>query len=136
MDVIIDDDAFELPLAPFLPGNDKIDLAAATLPPRSVCSRIFDLARGVITLAVQSFVVRVGGRTIVIDTCVGEHEARPEIQGWDRRDGTGFLGRLAATGIAPADVDVVFCTHLHVDHVGWNTRGVDGRWEPTFPNAR
>lgn len=132
MDVIVDDDGFELPVAPFLPGSDGIDLAAQV----GLQPDFLDLARGVIKLAVQSFVVRVGGRTIVIDTCVGEHKARPEIQGWDRRDGTGFLGRLAATGIAPADVDVVFCTHLHVDHVGWNTRGVDGRWVPTFPSAR
>jgi glyoxylase-like metal-dependent hydrolase (beta-lactamase superfamily II) len=47
-----------------------------------------------------------------------------------------YLENLARVGIAPEDVDVVLCTHLHVDHVGWNTRRVDGRWVPTFPNAK
>src|SRR5204862_7516317 len=54
---------------------------------------------------------------------------------WHMRRG-GFLDDLAAAGVAPEQVDVVLCTHLHVDHVGWNTRLVDGRWRPTFPRAR
>jgi len=49
---------------------------------------------------------------------------------------TGFLEDLRAAGVAPEAVDVVICTHLHVDHVGWNTRLADGRWVPTFPRAR
>jgi glyoxylase-like metal-dependent hydrolase (beta-lactamase superfamily II) len=85
---------------------------------------------------VQSFVIRAGGRTVLVDTCIGEGKDCPDIPVWHRRRGTGFLERLAGAGVDPADVDIVFCTHLHVDHVGWNTRRADGRWVPTFPNAR
>ena len=95
-----------------------------------------DFGRDIVKFAVQSFVVRAGGRTVLVDTCIGEGKDRPDIPVWHRRRGTGFLERLAGAGVDPADVDIVFCTHLHVDHVGWNTRRADGRWVPTFPNAR
>ena len=49
---------------------------------------------------------------------------------------THFLDDLSAAGFPPESIDVVLCTHLHVDHVGWNTRLEDGRWVPTFPRAR
>ncbi|MBW4718199.1 MBL fold metallo-hydrolase [Saccharothrix obliqua] len=84
--------------------------------------------------AVQSWLLRSEGRTILVDTGVGDHEDRPYVPVWSRRD-NGFLDNLAAAGVRPEDVDVVVNTHLHVDHVGWNTR-LDGRtWVPTFPNA-
>jgi glyoxylase-like metal-dependent hydrolase (beta-lactamase superfamily II) len=95
-----------------------------------------DFDRNIVKFAIQSFVVRVNGRTILVDACIGEQKDRPEIPAWNQRRGTGFLERLAGAGVDPADVDIVFCTHLHVDHVGWNTRPEDGRWAPTFPNAR
>jgi glyoxylase-like metal-dependent hydrolase (beta-lactamase superfamily II) len=82
----------------------------------------------------QSFLVRMPGRTILIDTCVGENKARPpQFAAYPK---TPWLEAFKAEGLSFSDIDLVICTHLHVDHVGWNTRLVDGRWEPTFPNAK
>ncbi|WP_078965481.1 MBL fold metallo-hydrolase [Streptomyces aureocirculatus] len=93
-----------------------------------------DGATGVVRSAVQTWLLRSEGRTILIDTGVGNHKERPYSPVWSRRN-TGYLDRLAAAGVTPQDVDVVVNTHLHVDHVGWNTR-LEGRdWVPTFPNA-
>src|SRR5438128_4840793 len=84
---------------------------------------------------IQSFVVRTPRTTVLIDTCVGNDKNREGSALWHMRRGS-FLDDLAAAGVRPEDVDVVVCTHLHVDHVGWNTRLVDGHWVPTFPRAR
>lgn len=86
-------------------------------------------------MSLHSFVIRTARHVILVDTCVGNDKERPGRDAWHRRDGP-FLDRLADAGVRPEDVDFVLCTHLHVDHVGWNTRLVDGRWVPTFPNAR
>ncbi|QFZ17806.1 MBL fold metallo-hydrolase [Saccharothrix syringae] len=84
--------------------------------------------------AVQTWLLRSEGRTILVDTGVGKHKERPYAPVWSRLD-TGFLDTLEAAGVRPEEVDVVVNTHLHLDHVGWNTR-LDGRtWVPTFPNA-
>jgi glyoxylase-like metal-dependent hydrolase (beta-lactamase superfamily II) len=133
VDIIIDDDDFALPLSQFLPGRDAELLEAhrGRLEPDFV-----DLAGDRVKFAIQSFVLRAGGQTILIDTCIGESKDCPEIPAWHHRRGTGFLDRLRRIGVDPARIDLVFCTHLHVDHVGWNTRRDNGRWEPTFPNAR
>jgi glyoxylase-like metal-dependent hydrolase (beta-lactamase superfamily II) len=82
----------------------------------------------------QAFVIKAGTRRIMIDTCVGADRER-EFPVFTRMQ-TTFLEDLASIGIAPGDIDTVLCTHLHFDHVGWNTRLVEGRWVPTFPNAR
>src|ERR1700759_300390 len=82
----------------------------------------------------QAFVIQVGKRRIMIDTCVGADRER-EFPVFTRMH-TTFLQDLASIGITPGDIDTVLCTHLHFDHVGWNTRLVDGRWVPTFANAR
>jgi glyoxylase-like metal-dependent hydrolase (beta-lactamase superfamily II) len=82
----------------------------------------------------QAFVIKLGPRRIMIDTCVGADRDR-EFPVFTRMQ-TTFLEDLASIGITPQDVDTVLCTHLHFDHVGWNTRLVDGRWVPTFPRAR
>ncbi|GAA2580549.1 MBL fold metallo-hydrolase [Winogradskya consettensis] len=84
--------------------------------------------------AMQTWVLRSEGRTVLIDTAVGNDKVRPAVAAWDHLD-IDFLGRLAAVGVHPDDVDLVVNTHLHVDHVGWNTRLVGGEWVPTFPNA-
>ncbi|KOV90227.1 beta-lactamase [Nocardia sp. NRRL S-836] len=93
-----------------------------------------DPATGECRAALQTWLLRSEGRTILVDTGVGNHKDRPYARVWNRLD-TDFLDNLAAAGVRPEDVDVVINTHLHIDHVGWNTR-LDGRtWVPTFPNA-
>jgi glyoxylase-like metal-dependent hydrolase (beta-lactamase superfamily II) len=82
----------------------------------------------------QAFVIKAGRRRIMIDTCVGADRDR-EFPVFTRMQ-TTFLEDLASIGVSTNDVDTVLCTHLHFDHVGWNTRLVDGQWVPTFPNAR
>ena len=94
-----------------------------------------DPETGHLIMSFHSYVVRTPRHTILVDTCLGNHKHRPQRDFWHMRDGP-YIADLAAMGIAPEDVDFVMCTHLHVDHVGWNTRLVDGRWVPTFPNAR
>jgi hypothetical protein len=84
---------------------------------------------------IQTYLVKTPEHTIVIDTCVGNDKRREGSALWHMRAG-GYLDDLAAAGVTPEQVDFVVCTHLHVDHVGWNTRFVDGRWVPTFPRAR
>jgi glyoxylase-like metal-dependent hydrolase (beta-lactamase superfamily II) len=84
--------------------------------------------------AMQTWLLRSEGRTILIDTGIGNDKSRPAVEAWDHLT-IDYLGRLAAAGVRPEDVDVVVNTHLHTDHIGWNTRLVDGAWMPTFPNA-
>ena len=86
-------------------------------------------------IAMQSWVLDVDGLTVVIDTGVGNDRERPHMPPLDHLD-TDFLTALRRAGVQPDDVDVVVNTHLHTDHVGWNTQLVDGRWVPTFRNAR
>jgi glyoxylase-like metal-dependent hydrolase (beta-lactamase superfamily II) len=88
-----------------------------------------------VRLSVHSWVVRLHGKTIIVDTGVGADKARPFARYFDRLR-TPYLARFQDIGVSPGDVDYVLHTHLHVDHVGWNTTLVDGRWAPTFPNAR
>ncbi|QCX74142.1 putative quorum-quenching lactonase YtnP [Streptomyces sp. YIM 121038] len=93
-----------------------------------------DAGTSTVKSAIQTWLLRSGGRTTLVDTGVGNHKERPCAPVWSRLE-TDFLDRLARAGVAPADVDLVINTHLHVDHVGWNTY-LEGRdWVPTFPNA-
>jgi glyoxylase-like metal-dependent hydrolase (beta-lactamase superfamily II) len=89
---------------------------------------------GNLVLSIHALCVESQGRKIVVDTCVGNDRVIPEFDGLTLD--TPFLDDLAAAGFAREDVDTVVCTHLHFDHVGWNTMLVDGKWVPTFPNAR
>lgn len=98
--------------------------------------RALDPKSGNIVLTIQAFLVRTRHHTILIDTCVGDHKPRPLRPFWHMQKLNTFLPRLREAGVAPEDVDYVMCTHLHWDHVGWNTRLQDGRWIPTFPNAK
>ena len=84
--------------------------------------------------AMQTWVLRSGGRTILIDTGIGNGKTRPAVEAWDHL-ALDYLGNLARAGVQPEDVDLVINTHLHTDHIGWNTRLADGAWVPTFPNA-
>ncbi|WP_442818980.1 MBL fold metallo-hydrolase [Streptomyces sp. NBC_01235] len=85
--------------------------------------------------ALQTWVVRSAGRTVLVDTGVGNGRERPGFPHFHRRQGD-LPGRLARAGVRPEDVDVVVNTHIHADHVGWNTRDAEGEWVPTFPRAR
>jgi glyoxylase-like metal-dependent hydrolase (beta-lactamase superfamily II) len=85
--------------------------------------------------SVHSFVVRAPGLTALVDTCIGNDKDRGGRAPFHMLR-TGFLDDLREAGVPPESVDLVICTHLHVDHVGWNTRLDDGRWVPTFPHAR
>jgi len=84
----------------------------------------------------QAFVVQTPSQRIIVDTCIGNDKDfdafRPS---WSRLQ-TKFLEDLTTAGFPPESIDTVLCTHLHADHIGWNTRLIDGRWVPTFPNAR
>ena len=84
----------------------------------------------------QSYVVRTTHHTILIDSCIGNDKERPNRQAWHLKTDDTYMRALAALEIAPEDIDFVMCTHMHSDHIGWNTRLEDGRWVPTFPNAR
>jgi glyoxylase-like metal-dependent hydrolase (beta-lactamase superfamily II) len=90
----------------------------------------------VLILCFQSYVVKTPHHTILIDSCIGNDKPRPHRPKWHMKTDDTYLRALAAAGVSVADIDVVMCTHLHVDHVGWNTRLDNGRWVPTFPNAR
>jgi glyoxylase-like metal-dependent hydrolase (beta-lactamase superfamily II) len=95
----------------------------------------FDAAAGRFISSVHSWVVKTRHHTILIDCCGGNHKHRPELPRFHQQNHP-FLARLKDAGVAPEAVDYVMCTHLHVDHCGWNTHLVEGRWVPTFPNAR
>ena len=90
-------------------------------------------ADGKIVMSFHSFVVRTGRHTILVDTCC--NKSRPGRPQFDEGK-ADYLGGLAALGVKPDEVTHVMCTHLHWDHVGWNTQLVDGQWVPTFPNAQ
>jgi glyoxylase-like metal-dependent hydrolase (beta-lactamase superfamily II) len=90
---------------------------------------------GTFTIVVQSWLIRTGGLTILVDTCGGNCKPRPWFPFFDQAS-YPYLENMQAAGITPEEIDIVFCTHLHLDHCGWNTRLEDGRWVPTFPNAR
>ena len=85
-------------------------------------------------VAIQTWLLRSNGRTILVDTGVGNDKSRPSVDVWNHLE-LDYLGNLARAGVRPEDVDLVINTHLHVDHVGWNTRLINGEWAPTFPNA-
>ena len=94
-----------------------------------------DAASGRFIQSVHAYIVRTKHHTILVDTCIGNDKERPSTKPWHRMH-SPWLDNLRAMGVAPEAVDYVLCTHLHVDHIGWNTRLVDGRWVPTFPNAK
>ena len=94
----------------------------------------FEAVTQKLVITYQTFVLRTPTCTVLIDTCVGDHPNLPETLTY--YDKMPWLHALHAHGLTEADIDYVFCTHLHIDHVGWNTRTVDGRHVPTFPNAK
>ncbi len=118
-------------------GGTKFILPDAT---RDACKPIdwmqphFMDAEGNLIMSIHALVVDTGERRIIVDTCIGNDKER-NIPTWSNLQ-TNFLNDLAEAGYPPDSIDTVMCTHLHVDHVGWNTMLVDGQWVPTFTNAR
>jgi len=123
-----------VPLLSQLPGTTAADLARLRRWYDQPDEITADPETCLMTFAVHSWVVEIDGRVILIDTCDGNHKNRL-IEAVHQLD-TPYLANLRAAGFAPEDIDMVMCTHLHFDHVGWNTRLDGGRWVPTFPNAR
>lgn len=93
-------------------------------------------AEDMLIMPIQSYVVRTPQQIVLVDSCVGNHKTVKWYPDWHEKTDNNYLEGLAALGLAVEQIDVVLCTHLHVDHSGWNTRLVDGRWVPTFPNAK
>jgi glyoxylase-like metal-dependent hydrolase (beta-lactamase superfamily II) len=91
--------------------------------------------RGRLKMSIHALVVETPERRIIVDTCLGNDKENRRIPTWNKLQGP-FLADLAAAGFERHSIDTVLCTHLHVDHVGWNTMLVDGKWVPAFPNAR
>src|SRR5258706_4965432 len=116
----------------FLFGNVTPEIIAAN---RDWLSPVFIEPDDKLVLSFHTFVIRTKHHVILVDTCNGNDKQRPSMMAWNMMK-TPYLENLAAAGVRPEDVDYVMCTHLHTDHVGWNTRLVDGKWVPTFPRAK
>jgi glyoxylase-like metal-dependent hydrolase (beta-lactamase superfamily II) len=109
--------------------DDAVQKAAASYP------GAVDKAAGTLALSFNSYIVETPGHLILIDAGIGNGKDRPDRPAWHRRNGD-FLQRLGSLGFRPDDFDIVVNTHLHADHVGWNTIGHGTSWAPAFPNAR
>jgi glyoxylase-like metal-dependent hydrolase (beta-lactamase superfamily II) len=95
-----------------------------------------DPMSGNLILIMQAYLVRTRRHTILVDTCVGDYKPRPHRPSWHMQARGTVPANLTAAGVHAEQIDYVFCTHMHTDHVGWNTQLQDGRWVPTFPNAK
>lgn len=116
----------------FFPGLDRSRLEANLdwLAPTYV-----EAASAMVVLRVQSYLIRTPTLTVLVDPGVGNHKTRPEQPDWHRTSSARFEANLQRYGVEPGDVDIVVSTHLHMDHVGWNTCRSMGQWLPTFPRA-
>lgn len=109
-------------------GNEQIRALPWLIPD-------FATPEGRLKMTVHTLVLETPTRRIAVDTCIGNDKSGRSVPTWNNQQ-RAFLDDMAAAGYPPDSIDTVLCTHLHVDHVGWNTRLVDGAWVPTFPNAR
>ena len=114
---------------------DQVDVPAAVEETRRLWPGSMDPQTGLLRQSIHVWLVRTPARVILVDTGAGNDKDRPNVPSLNHLN-EPFLDRLKAAGVRPEEVDLVLLTHLHIDHVGWNTRKVDGRWVPTFPNAR
>jgi glyoxylase-like metal-dependent hydrolase (beta-lactamase superfamily II) len=129
---IVDLESVRFPAQMIYPNVRPEDMEALTA---RFGAHHFDEASLDLLLSFHAFLVRTKKHTILVDLCCGNDKDRPTRPAWHMRNGP-FLDNLARAGVSPADIDFVMCTHLHADHVGWNTQLVDGAWVPTFPNAQ
>ncbi|MBB44125.1 MAG: MBL fold metallo-hydrolase [Rhodospirillaceae bacterium] len=132
IDRVVDLERLSYPYGSMIPDADPKVLSklAEEMGSRLITPGTLDLS-----LSFHSFLIRSHKYTILVDTCCGNGKNRPNRVDWHLRDGP-FLNNLSARGVKPEDVDIVMCTHLHADHVGWNTIMDNGDWVPTFPNAQ
>jgi glyoxylase-like metal-dependent hydrolase (beta-lactamase superfamily II) len=97
--------------------------------------RILDRKTGRLFFTFHSVIIRTKRHLILVDTCSGNGKERPHKKRYHQNEWP-YLENLSKAGFRPEEIDFVLCTHLHADHVGWNTRLINGRWVPTFPNAK
>src|SRR3981189_206173 len=121
------------PMLDFLPTLSKETLGEnlAGLAPGG-----YDSASGNVVLCFQSYVAKTPHHNILVDSCIGNDKNFPLRPAWNKKTDGNWMGALKAAGLGDEDIDFVMCTHLHGDHVGWNTKLENGRWVPTFPKAR
>ncbi len=122
----------------FVPHETFVEATPEALAPHRYWlePNAMDPETGMLILPFQSYLVRTKHHTILIDTCVGCGKSITHRPQWFQRTDQTWLNNLCAAGLQPEAIDYVFCTHLHADHCGWNTIFMDGRWVPTFPNAK
>jgi glyoxylase-like metal-dependent hydrolase (beta-lactamase superfamily II) len=121
------------PVLEFLPGltKERLEENRSWMEPT-----VLDPKTDKIVICFQSYLVRTPHHNVLVDTCIGNDKIRPNREAWHHRTDDHYMRALAAAGVSVDEIDFVMCTHLHPDHVGWNTRLQNGRWVPTFPNAR
>src|SRR3978361_2577587 len=129
---IIEQETTFLPALDMLPGLTP-DVLVQNRPWMQKAGAID--ADDVLILCFQSYIVKTPHHTILIDSCIGNDKPRPLRPKWNMKTDDNYMRALAAAGFSVGDIDFVMCTHLHVDHVGWNTRLENGRRVPTFPHA-
>ncbi|HVV42879.1 MAG TPA: MBL fold metallo-hydrolase [Nitrobacter sp.] len=95
----------------------------------------FATEEGRLRMSIHTLIVETPSRRIMVDTGLGNDKEGRKVPTWNNRK-EPFLERMTAAGFPPESIDMVLCTHLHVDHVGWNTHLVDDKWVPTFAKAR
>ena len=120
------------PAKDFFPEFEADTFAAET---KWLAPNYYQPESGRLMTSIHSWLLRTGKHTILVDACSGNHKPRPGMPRFDMLN-TKYLDRLREAGVQPEEIDFVMCTHLHVDHVGWNTRLENGKWVPTFKNAK
>jgi glyoxylase-like metal-dependent hydrolase (beta-lactamase superfamily II) len=130
---VVDQEAGFTPILEFLPSlsRELLDDNRAWLQPAAL-----DPATDRAVLCFQSYVLKTPHHTILVDACIGNDKTFPLRPTWHKKTDGNWMAALKAAGVGVDDIDFVMCTHLHGDHVGWNTRLDNGRWVPTFPNAK
>lgn len=130
---IVEDERGERPLDFFFP-----DASPELIAPHRhwFDAQGLDPMNGNMVMSFHSYVVRTPRHNVLIDSCIGQGKHLPMAPTWHNRNDDRWMTEFTATGLKVEDIDYVLCTHLHADHVGWNTTLVNGAWVPTFPNAR
>jgi glyoxylase-like metal-dependent hydrolase (beta-lactamase superfamily II) len=130
---IVDQETGFTPILEFLPSlsRERLDENRSWLQPAAL-----DPESDRAVLCFQSYVVRTPHHTILVDACIGNDKTFPLRPTWNKKTDGAWMAALKAAGVTVDDIDFVMCTHLHGDHVGWNTRLENGRWVPTFRNAK